>query len=217
MWGAVTSRAKKAWLKDGSGRYRKYIDFFPLKGLKKLRNILRQIIVKTLRLNINLWSCRVKNFGVRQVTEEPKGPKEKGYVSLSLPPPPHLDSPFGSATIIPKASFHFYPGKFYYLNYGCSQLESLLCYFANEKVNFSLAEQERKMNYFGVRLMWDRVGLPININTRVSSFREVDGNLERKHIFYSLSRSNVISWKVIAPDLLSMSTCFRITSFYVEL
>lgn len=191
--------------------------FFPLKGLKKLRNILRQIIVKTFRLNINLWSCRVKNFGVRQVTEETQSPKEKGYVSPSLPPPPHLDSPFGSATIIPKASFHFYPGKFYYLNYGCCLLESLLCYFANEKVNFSLAEQERKMNYFGVRLMWDRAGLPININTRVSPFREVDGNLERKHIFYSLSRSNVISWKVIAPDLLSMSTCFRITSFYVKL
>lgn len=193
-----------------------YWFFFPLKGLKKLRNILRQIIVKTFRLNINLWSCRVKNFGVRQVTEETQR-SEGVCIPLPPPPPPHLDSPFGSATIIPKASFHFYPGKFYYLNYGCRQLESLLCYFANEKVNFSLAEQERKMNYFGVRLMWDRAGLPININTRVSPFREVDGNLERNHIFYSLSRSNVISWKVIAPDLLSMSTCFRITSFYVEL
>ena len=59
--------------------------FFPLKGLKKLRNILRQIIVKTFRLNINLWSCRVKNFGVRQVTEETQ--RSEG-VCIPLPPPP---------------------------------------------------------------------------------------------------------------------------------
>ena len=61
--------------------------FFPLKGLKKPRNILRQIIVKTFRLNINLWSCRVKNFGVRQVTEETQRSEGKG-VCIPLPPPP---------------------------------------------------------------------------------------------------------------------------------
>ena len=86
--------------------------------------------------------CQTSNW------RNPKVRRKRGMYPPPFPPPPQLDSPFGSATIIPKASFHFYPGKFYYLNYGCRQLESLLCYFANEKVNFSLAEQERKNELF---------------------------------------------------------------------